>query len=39
MILDDSRARQVFDGALHDEIEEIRRIAATGLQRLDRMSQ
>ena len=38
MILDDPRARQVFDSALHDEIGEIRRIAATGLQRLDRMS-
>jgi hypothetical protein len=39
MILDDPRARQVFDSALHDEIDEIRRIAAVGLQRLDRMSQ
>ena len=39
MILDDRRARQVFDSALHDEIGEIRRIATAGLQRLDRMSQ
>src|SRR5215467_12177080 len=39
MILDDPRARQVFDSTLHDQIGEIRRIAATGLQRLDRMSQ
>ena len=39
MILDDPRARHVFDNALHDEIGEIRRIAASGLQRLDRMSQ
>ena len=38
MILDDPRARQVFDNALHDEIGEIRRIAASGLQRLERMS-
>jgi hypothetical protein len=33
------RARHVFDNALQDEIGEIRRIAASGLQRLDRMSQ
>ena len=39
MTVDDPRARQVFDSALHDEIEEIRRIAAAGLRRLDRMSQ
>jgi hypothetical protein len=39
MILDDPRARHVFDSALHDEIGEIRRIAAIGLQRLDRISQ
>jgi hypothetical protein len=39
MILDDPRARQVFDSALHDEIDEIRRIAAVGLQRLDHLSQ
>jgi hypothetical protein len=39
MVLDDPRARQVFDSALHDEMGEIRRIAAMGLQRLGRMSQ
>ncbi len=39
MILDDPRARQVFDNVLHDEIGEIRRTAAVGLQRLDRMAQ
>jgi hypothetical protein len=39
MILDDPRARQVFDSASHDEISEIRRIAAIGLQRLVHMSQ
>jgi hypothetical protein len=39
MILDDPRARQIFDRALHDEIDEIRRTAAIGLQRLDRLSQ
>jgi len=39
MILDDPRARQVFDRALHDEIGEIREIAGIGLQRLDRTSQ
>lgn len=37
MILDDVRARQVFDKALQDEIGAIRRIAASGLQRLNRM--
>jgi hypothetical protein len=39
MVLDDPRARQVFDKALHDQVDEIRQIAASGLQRLDRMSQ
>jgi hypothetical protein len=38
MILDDSRAWNVFDRALHDEVGEIREIAAMGLQRLDRTS-
>jgi hypothetical protein len=35
MILDDPRARQVFDNALHDDNEEIRSIAAVGLERLN----
>ena len=39
MVLNDPRARQVFDSALRDEIGEIRWNAAMGLQRLDRMSQ
>lgn len=39
MFLDDPRARRVFENALHDEIDEIRRIAAAGLRRLDRISQ
>jgi hypothetical protein len=39
MILDDPRARRVFNNALHDDIEEIRQIATDGLQRLDRKSQ
>jgi hypothetical protein len=39
MILDDPRAWQIFDNALHDEIDEIRQIAGIGLQRLGRMSQ
>jgi len=39
MILDDPRARRVFNNALHDEIDEIRRIAASGVQRLDRKSE
>lgn len=39
LVLDDPRARQVFDNALHDEIDEIRQIAAIGLQRLDRVSE
>jgi hypothetical protein len=38
MVLDDPRARQVFNKALHDQVREIRQIAAIGLQRLDRMS-
>jgi hypothetical protein len=38
MILDDPRARRVFNNALHDEIDEIREIAAVGLQRLERFS-
>jgi hypothetical protein len=37
--LDDPRARRVFESALRDEVGEIRRIAAAGLQRLDHMSQ
>ena len=36
MILDDPRARQVFDRALNDEIEYVRRLAAAGLERLNR---
>jgi hypothetical protein len=36
MILDDPRARQVFDRALNDEIEEVRWRAAAGLERLNR---
>jgi hypothetical protein len=39
MILDDPRARQVFESALRDEIDEISRTAAVGLRRLDRISQ
>jgi hypothetical protein len=39
MILDDPRARPVFVSALHDEMGEIRNIAAVGLQRLGRMPQ
>jgi len=39
MFLDDPRARRVFDNALQDEIDEIRRIAASGLQRLGCLSQ
>jgi hypothetical protein len=38
-VLEDPRARQVFDSALHDEIGDIRSNAAIGLERLDRMSQ
>jgi len=36
MILDDPRARQVFDRALNDAIEDVRRLAAVGLDRLNR---
>ncbi|HTO68148.1 MAG TPA: hypothetical protein VMM15_43580 [Bradyrhizobium sp.] len=39
MILDDPRARHIFDRALHDKVEEIREEAAIGLQRLDDLSQ
>jgi hypothetical protein len=35
MILDDPRACDVFDRALHDEVAEVREIAAMGLQRLE----
>src|SRR5215831_9977162 len=35
MILDDPRARQVFERALHDEIEQVRWRAAAGLKRLN----
>lgn len=38
MILDDPRARQVFESVMCDEICEIRSTAAIGMQRLDRMS-
>jgi len=38
MILDDPRARRVFDKALCDEVAEIRDVAAIGLERLDRIS-
>lgn len=37
MILDDPRARQVFERALHDEINEVRNVAAIGLKRLGRL--
>ena len=36
MILDDPRARKVFHDALNDELEEVRRLAAVGLERLNR---
>lgn len=39
MILDDPRARRIFDRALHDEVVETRENAAIGLQRLDDLSQ
>ncbi len=35
MILDDPRARRIFDRALHDEVVETRENAAIGLRRLD----
>jgi hypothetical protein len=37
MILDDPRAREVFERAMHDENAEIRGNAETGLQRLGRL--
>src|SRR5215471_15682696 len=39
MVLDDPRSWEVFNRALHDQIDEIRQIAGIGLQRLDRTSQ
>jgi hypothetical protein len=37
MILDDARARAVFERALHDDVDDIRHTAGVGLERLQRL--